>query len=230
MSDELYTFTEEDGGFLVKTARKAIIEVIENKNKLSPPHNTPNSLYEKFGVFVTLNRREGHQLRGCIGYPLPIKPLIEATIEVAIQAATQDPRFPSVQLYEAENEILVEVSVLTKPTVIKVDNPADYPKHVHIGEDGLIVECGYNSGLLLPQVATEWEMDSEEFLSHCCLKAGLPPDNWLTKDIKVKKFKAEIFSEEEPNGQIRRKSIRKSMDHEDLFNAKRSRPRTRQKD
>ncbi|WP_455367908.1 TIGR00296 family protein [[Eubacterium] cellulosolvens] len=230
MSDENHTFTDEEGKFLVKTARKAIIEWNKNKIKLAPPPETPNTLHQEFGVFVTLNKKESHQLRGCIGYPLPIKPLIEATIEVAIQASTKDPRFPPVQLYEAENEIVVEVSVLTTPTIIEVEKPEDYPNHVRIGEDGLIIKRGYNSGLLLPQVATEWKMDSEEFLSHCCLKAGLPPDNWLTKDIRIKKFRAEIFAEEEPNGQIHRKNIRKSENYASLSNAQRTRTRTRQKD
>jgi len=199
-------YSDQEGELLVTTARRAILEWLENKAKTAPPQGTPQKLFQEAGVFVTLTTRD-HQLRGCIGYPLPTKPLIEATIEMAIEAATQDPRFPPVTLPEAEQDIVVEVSVLTQPTPLKASDPKEYPKHVQIGQDGLIVECGYAKGLLLPQVATEWKMDPEEFLSHCCLKAGLSPDNWLSPDVKVKKFQAMIFAEERPNGRIYRRTI-----------------------
>ncbi|NIM44305.1 MAG: TIGR00296 family protein, partial [Nitrososphaeria archaeon] len=138
------------------------------------------------------------------GIPYPIKPLMEAIIEASIDAATADPRFPSVTLDELERSIVIEISILTPPQEVKVSNPLDYPRHVKIGVDGLIVSKRMFNGLLLPQVALEWNMDSEEFLSNCCMKAGLTPDAWLTPDTKISKFQALIFSEETPRGKVKR--------------------------
>jgi uncharacterized protein (TIGR00296 family) len=97
--------------------------------------------------------------------------------------------------------IIFEVSVLTKPELIECD-PSDYPRHVKIGNDGLIVRRGFHSGLLLPQVAEELKCTAKDFLRHTCLKAGLLPDSWLDGGCKVYKFHAEIFAEEIPRGEI----------------------------
>jgi len=78
---------------------------------------------------------------------------------------------------------------------------------VQVGRHGLIIEGRGTSGLLLPQVATEWNWDSSEFLTNCCLKAGLPPDSWLLDGISVKVFEGEIFGELAPRGEVRRKQI-----------------------
>ncbi|MEM2083866.1 MAG: TIGR00296 family protein, partial [Nitrososphaerota archaeon] len=112
----------EEGKILVKIARKAIIEYLEKGIIISPPE-VPEKLLKKMGVFVTLNaiREYGKELRGCIGYPQPIFPLIEATIRSAISAATEDPRFPPVEIDEMDN-IVIEVSVLTVPQLIEVDD------------------------------------------------------------------------------------------------------------
>lgn len=201
-------FSLEEGEFLVKVAREAIKAWLKSRKKISPPDRTPEKMKRKYGVFVTLNKADSHELRGCIGYPLPLKPLVEATIESAIEAATEDPRFEPVTLREFESNVVVEVSVLTPPEQIKVESPVDYPKKITIGEDGLIIEKGPFKGLLLPQVAVEWGMDAEEFLSNCCLKAGLPPDAWLDKGTKISKFQAAIFSEETPNGKVVKRSLK----------------------
>lgn len=201
-------FSLEEGEFLVKVAREAIKAWLKSRKKIPPPDPTPEKMKRKYGVFVTLNKADSHELRGCIGYPLPLKPLVEATIDSAIEAATGDPRFEPVTLREFESNVVVEVSVLTPPEQIKVESPVEYPKKIAIGEDGLIVEKGPFKGLLLPQVAVEWGMDAEEFLSNCCLKAGLPPDAWLDKGTRISKFQAVIFSEEAPNGKVVKRSLK----------------------
>jgi uncharacterized protein (TIGR00296 family) len=198
----------ETGTFLVRLARKAIQEYLVTKTKIPVPKETPSELYEKRGVFVTLTDTSDNALRGCIGYPLPTKPVAEATIDSAIEAATGDPRFEPVPLDEFKSTIKVEVSTLTPPEQVVVDNPTDYPKRIQIGVDGLIVERGWYKGLLLPQVATEWKMNEEDFLSNCCMKAGLSPDAWLVKGTKVYKFQAIIFHETAPNGRIEQKVLR----------------------
>jgi uncharacterized protein (TIGR00296 family) len=101
----------------------------------------------------------------------------------------------------------VEVSVLTPIQPLDAKNPREYPHHVKIGEDGLVVEKGWSKGLLLPQVPVEWQWDEEEFLSNCCMKAGLPPDSWLLNGVKIYKFQAIIFMEETPKGVVKRLSF-----------------------
>jgi len=201
--------TDDEGAFLVRLARRSIEEYLAKRVRIKPPAETPESLKVKRGVFVTLNSLVGgvKELRGCIGFPYPTNPLVEATIESAIEAAVGDPRFPPVTLKEMDN-VVVEVSVLTKPELIVVSSPRELPKVIRIGVDGLIVERGFYKGLLLPQVPVEWGWDEEEFLSNACMKAGLTPDSWLLKDTKVYRFQAEIFEEEEPRGRVKRRVLR----------------------
>jgi hypothetical protein len=169
------------------------------------PTEVTENLGKKSGVFVTLNRVSPRELRGCIGFPYPETPLAEATIKAAIYAATEDPRFPQVSLAELESAVTIEVTVLTPPQILNERDHVKLPNLIEIGRHGLIVERRGRSGLLLPQVATEWNWDSTEFLTNCCLKANLPPDSWLLEDTTVKVFMGEIFEEIEPGGRIRRK-------------------------
>ena len=194
----------EEGKFLIKLARNSVKHYLETRKTISPPKSTPKKLWEHCGVFVTLSIKEKgqKQLRGCIGYPYPTSPLMEAAIDSAINAATQDPRFHPLSLSEL-GKIVFEISVLTPPELIEARKPEEYPTKVKVGEDGLIVEKGYFKGLLLPQVPVEWNWNGEEFLCQCCGKAGLPFDSWLTKGVKIYKFQAIIFEEETPEGNIR---------------------------
>jgi uncharacterized protein len=184
--------SEEEGEFLVKLARKTIETYIKDGKITVVPDETPQNLRQDMGVFVTLNSQS--QLRGCIGYPEPVKPLVQATIDVAIGAATQDPRFPRVNINELA-EITVEVSVLTPPKLLEALKPSEYLEKVSLGETGLIVEMGVYRGLLLPQVPIEWGWDVEEFLGNTCMKAGLSPDCWLKEGVKIYSFQSQIFEE-----------------------------------
>lgn len=184
--------TDDDGQFLVKLARTAIETYLAKGDIIKPPEDTKPILKEDRGVFVTLHRNG--ELRGCIGYPEPVKPLAEAVINVAISAATGDPRFPQVTLEEMDL-IKLEVSVLTKPALISVQKPAEYMDKIEVGKDGLIVEMGIYRGLLLPQVPVEWKWDVAEFLANTCMKAGLSPDCWLQDGVKIYSFQSQIFEE-----------------------------------
>ena len=192
----------KEGEALVRTAREVIEKWVRKRERFLP-EKYPEIWNEKRGVFVTIHIYPDNNLRGCIGYPEPVMPLVKALVESAIQA-TQDPRFPELKESELDN-IVVEVSVLTKPELIKVENPKEYPERIETGKDGLIVRKGFYSGLLLPQVAAEHGMNEEEFLSHTCMKAGLTPDAWLDSETKIYKFQAEIFKEAEPKGEVVRK-------------------------
>ena len=191
--------TLEDGTILVKTARNVVTKYLKDGEKITLEKTIQDKFSFNSGVFVTLNNPIG--LRGCIGYPLPDKKLFNALEDASIAAAVEDPRFPPVKSEELDS-ITFEVTVLTPPQTIKVDNPQEYPGKIKVGQDGLIVRYGYNSGLLLPQVPIEWGWNAKEFLEHTCEKAGLPQDYWEKPEIEVQKFQGIVFKEKDPKGEI----------------------------
>ena len=205
-----FELTQEEGKFLIQLARNTVQQYLKTGKALKPPKETPKKLFSQCGVFVTINSLRGgeKELRGCIGYPYPTCPLVEAVIDNAINAATEDPRFEPLSSDELE-KVVFEVSVLTPPELVEVANPKEYVSKIKVGEDGLIIERGPYKGLLLPQVPVEWGWCEEEFLCQCCMKAGVPPDSWLTKDAKIYKFKAIVFDEVTPNGEIKRLNLTK---------------------
>jgi uncharacterized protein len=195
--------SETYGEKLVKLARKAVEKYLNESVVI----NADNSygLTQKAGVFVTLNylSNDKEYLRGCVGFPLAEKTLHQSVIEAAIAAATQDPRFEPINKKDIEN-IIFEVSVLSPPEKIEVQNPKDYKNHIKIGRDGLILKCKYGSGLLLPQVPVELNWDIDEYLANICYKAGAPPDAWLMPESQLYKFGAVIYKEFEPNGNVKK--------------------------
>lgn len=182
--------TDRAGNYLVALAKKTISYYLETGKRLTIPEDYPIELDEKLGVFVTLNKNDA--LRGCIGYAEPIEPAIKATIEVALAAAFNDPRFNAVTADEFEN-LDFEVTVLSQPELIVVAHPDQYFEEIEIGRDGLIIQKGYSRGLLLPQVATENAFDIEEFLEHTCMKAGISADSWMDDSCDVYRFQGQIF-------------------------------------
>jgi len=182
--------SEENGQYLVEVAKNAIATYLETGRRPFIPEDCPEELKEELGVFVTLNKK--HRLRGCIGYPEPVKSLIESTIDVAIAAAFDDPRFPELKK-EEYGDLEFEVTVLTQPELIEIAHPNQYLNEIEIGRDGLIIQKGYARGLLLPQVAPENGFSVEEFLDHTCMKAGISADSWMDKSCDVYKFQGQIF-------------------------------------
>ena len=196
-------FSDSDGEELVKMARKAVTEFLRNDSKINDA-----AFDSKFGfssgVFVTLNKQDS--LRGCIGYPFPIKKLSEGLIDAAISAATHDTRFSPVTADELD-KITFEVTVLTPPVEIKVEQPSEYLIEIKVGRDGLIVENPHTSGLLLPQVPIEYDWNVEEFLGYTCEKAGLEKNAWKDMTTKISKFEGIIFKEETPKGKVVREQL-----------------------
>lgn len=176
-------YTEDDGKRLIRLARESI-EAEFN-------HKQPEKLEEKQfrqlrGVFVTLTKNS--ELRGCIGFPEAIMPINKAVVEAAKAAAFSDSRFLPVQENELA-DIKIEISILTEMQEMKDK------KDIKIGTDGLVIKFLGYSGLLLPQVATEWKMSKLQFLEAIAKKAGLPKDAWMEKNAKLFKFQAQIFTE-----------------------------------
>ncbi|RMF05050.1 TIGR00296 family protein, partial [Candidatus Woesearchaeota archaeon] len=149
--------------------------------------------WKKRGAFVTLKKKG--RLRGCIGFVQPVYPLVDAVRAAAKAAAFEDPRFPPLREEEL-HETTIELSVLTEPErVLCEGDREEILNSIKIGRDGLIVRMGPYSGLLLPQVATEYHMTEREFLEATCEKAGLPRDAWKDEECEVLKFQAEVFEE-----------------------------------
>ncbi len=144
-------------------------------------------LSEKYGSFVTLTIN--NNLRGCIGYITPISDLMSQIENCAVSAAFNDPRF-SPLTKEEYKQIKVEISLLSP--IEEVNDIND----IVVGRDGLIISKGIMRGLLLPQVATEYGWNREEFLDQTCVKAGLFKGCWTEKGVKIEKFSAYVFGEE----------------------------------
>ncbi|MDO8518993.1 MAG: AmmeMemoRadiSam system protein A [Deltaproteobacteria bacterium] len=138
------------------------------------------------GAFVTLH--EKGNLRGCIGLfdsPLPLYVTVQ---KMAIAAATEDPRFPPLHHTEL-GRIEIEISVLSPKSLIR------HFSEIVVGLHGICVSKGYAHGVLLPQVAVEQKWNREEFLSHTCLKAGLPALAWEAGGVQIETFTADVFRE-----------------------------------
>ncbi|MEX2683550.1 MAG: TIGR00296 family protein [Candidatus Sigynarchaeota archaeon] len=209
MNPSEYTFTDEEGIYLVKLARKSLETKLTTGQELPVPDDCPPKLKDMSGVFVTLRihgRPVDESLRGCIGMIEPRESLVAGVVHMALAAGLEDPRFPEVKASELDH-ITFEVTAMTVPKLLEAKSPEEIKKAIKIGRDGLIMQRGYARGLLLPQVPVEYNWDVETFLMHTCRKAGLPSDAWKQKDTKIFTFAGEIFEEEEPHGKIIRKVI-----------------------
>ena len=175
-------YSPEERELLLRLAHRSIELALEGR---SVDLTSPTAhLAEPRGGFTTLHL-EG-ELRGCIGFVLPIQSLYAAVAESASAAAFDDPRFPPVTPAEAPH-LKIGISVLSPLQPIR-------PEEVVVGRHGLVVTQGNRRGLLLPQVPIEWKWDRETFLSQTCLKAGLPADAWQ-HGAQLQAFTAEVFGE-----------------------------------
>jgi AmmeMemoRadiSam system protein A len=180
------TLTSEERGILLRAAREAIESRLERRRPTYP--EATGKLKKKSGAFVTIYK--GGKLRGCIGFVIAVKPLFQTVVEAAEASAFHDPRFPPLDSREL-TEISIDISVLSEPRPIRgLDE-------IQVGTHGLIIRQGHRSGLLLPQVATEYGWDRDTFLTHTCYKAGLPGDCWRRADTEIELFSAEVFGEQE---------------------------------
>jgi AmmeMemoRadiSam system protein B/AmmeMemoRadiSam system protein A len=177
---------EEQQEALLKLARERIETYVKTGEKKK--YEIPDERMKvKQGAFVTL--KKGGILRGCIGHIVPIEPLCDTVADMAIAAATEDPRFPPVTTGELK-DILIEISVLSVPRRVQS------AEEIELGKHGVIVKRGMRQGVFLPQVATETGWDKDTFLEHLCWgKAGLPKDAWKDKDTELYVFTAQLFEE-----------------------------------
>ena len=176
---------------MLKKDQKLLLKLTRNTLEMFFKDNDPDtSDYSHFtdlkGCFVTLHKNK--ELRGCIGFVKPIMPLFEQIIAATKAAAFEDSRFDPLEESELKS-LKIEISLLSIPEQIKND-PL---KSIEIGKDGLIIEYMNHFGLLLPQVATQYNWNALQFLEALCNKAMLGKNDW--KQAKLFKFQAEVFSE-----------------------------------
>ncbi|HJW93692.1 MAG TPA: AmmeMemoRadiSam system protein A [Thermoanaerobaculia bacterium] len=178
--------TETQRKQLLQIARSSIAAVLDGRQPELDEASIDDILRKPAGAFVTLKTKTD-DLRGCIGSIHPVAPLFQAVSKSAVNAAFRDPRFYPLQRHEFD-AIVMEISVMGP--IVRCST-----EEIVAGRDGLIITHGRNSGLLLPQVAAEYNWDREQFLKHTCLKAGLPADAWQNGACKLEKFEAEVFGE-----------------------------------
>ncbi|HKU27981.1 MAG TPA: AmmeMemoRadiSam system protein A [Candidatus Sulfotelmatobacter sp.] len=182
LQNNLREFSPDERSQLLQLAHESIVSALENRAiSLEPP--TPHFAEPK-GAFTSLYLHG--ELRGCVGYVLPISSVYRAVADTARAAAFQDTRFHSVTMKEAR-ELQIELSILSSPQPIKAEE-------LEIGRHGLLISLGGYRGLLLPQVPVEHHWDRETYLQQACRKAGLSSDAWQ-KGAKIEAFTAEVFGE-----------------------------------
>jgi AmmeMemoRadiSam system protein A len=183
MTDETLSPSEQKE--LLALARKTIEDKLLRK-KVRPVHTESDNLAKTRGAFVSLHKQGN--LRGCIGTFMATQPLTNTIQNMAMAAALKDPRFPSLRLEEMD-EIDLEISVLSP-----LRSARDI-KEIQVGQHGVFITRDACSGVLLPQVATEYNWDRKTFLEHTCTKADLPKDAWKDPKTKIEIFSAQVFSE-----------------------------------
>jgi len=177
-------FSPEERTLLLQLAHDSILSALENHEvSLDPP--SPH-LAEPRGAFTSLYLNG--ELRGCVGYVLPVSSVYRAVIDTARAAAFEDARFYPVTIDEAR-QLKIELSVLSPPAPISAEE-------VEVGRHGLLISMVGQRGLLLPQVPAERNWDRITFLEQTCRKAGLPPDAWQRGAV-IEAFTAEVFGEKQ---------------------------------
>jgi hypothetical protein len=176
--------TKKEQRDLLKIARETIVTYV-TRSSIPSVETASKGLKLESGCFVTIKQRG--QLRGCIGNFVSNKPLYQLVQEMAVSAATRDPRFYPMKQQDLD-AFELEISVLSPLELISsVDE-------IKVGTHGIYLVKNGSRGVLLPQVATEYKWDRETFLKHTCLKAGLPENAWQ-KDCEIYIFSALVFGE-----------------------------------
>ena len=180
-----HILSDDEKRELLRIARATIKEYLSS-GRLPPGSPHKATLVQPGGVFVSLH--VGGELRGCIGTFAETDPLFRTVQQMAISAATRDPRFDQLAPEEVPG-IAIEISVLSSLTPAKAEE-------VEVGKHGLHVSRGRLRGVLLPQVAIEHGWDRPTFLEQTCRKAGLPADAWQLPGTDIEVFTAQVFSEQ----------------------------------
>ncbi len=182
-----FNLNNDQKKILIQVAKETLLNIVYGRKP--PEFDIDDEILNKeCGAFVTLHMNGG--LRGCIGNISAQIPLWKTIRKMTVEAALHDPRFPSVTPAELD-EIDIEISVLSP--LKKVDNLSE----IEVGKHGILIKRGFNQGLLLPQVATEYNWNTTEFLENTCQKAGLDKNCYKKDDCEILIFSAIVFSEKD---------------------------------
>ena len=187
----------DDGIAAVRMARSVILQEVTGKRLA---YMMRISLTEPSGVFVTISTYPELELRGCIGFPEPVYPFLEA-LEHSARSACHDPRFRDLKESELD-KVVIDVTILTPPVPMAVKEREELLNAIKIGKHGLMLEYKGRRGVFLPQVPVEWGWDVKEYLEHLCAKAGVPRDAWKEKECRILSFEGRIFKETSPGGDV----------------------------
>jgi AmmeMemoRadiSam system protein B/AmmeMemoRadiSam system protein A len=186
-SDEAaFSLTKPEKDALLKIARKSVETAVRQGAHYEASAGASQALAQERGAFVTLTKNG--ELRGCIGYVSPFKPLYMTVRDVAMAAALEDTRFRPVTAGEL-GDLQYEISVLSPLRRVRD------VQEIRVGLDGLLIHRGGREGLLLPQVAGDQRWDRLTFLEQVCYKAGLPARTWQDPDADLFRFTALVFGE-----------------------------------
>jgi AmmeMemoRadiSam system protein B/AmmeMemoRadiSam system protein A len=181
-----FSLSRAEKDALLKIARHSVETAVREGKAYECSAGGLEVLERERGAFVTLTKNG--QLRGCIGYVAPIKPLYLTVCDVARMAALRDSRFRPVAASELA-DLQYEISVLSP-----LRHVGDV-QEIRIGQHGLLIHTGSHEGLLLPQVASDEKWDRATFLEEVCAKAGLPGRAWQSADADLFRFTALVFGE-----------------------------------
>jgi hypothetical protein len=163
---------------LVRLARETVETYVKEGKTPHPEELTPEMML-RAGVFVSIHKLGG--LRGCIGTFEPTRQNVaEEIITNAVSSATKDPRFSPIAPNEL-NDLSYSVDVLTAPEAIDSKDQLAPKKY------GVIVECGFRRGLLLPDLEGVDTVDYQ--IDICRQKAGIAPD----EPIKLYRFEVKRY-------------------------------------
>lgn len=189
---EFDCLSEEEKRLLLLLAREAL-QCWVREGELPPLDlsSMPARLRERGASFVTLTI--GNELRGCIGTLEAYQPLAEDVRQRVVAAASEDPRFPPVQISELDG-IRIEVSRLTEPVDLQYSSPEELLLKLRPHVDGVILRDGFRRATFLPQVWAK-VADTAEFLNNLCYKMGAAPELWRQRPLTIQIYQVEEFHE-----------------------------------
>jgi AmmeMemoRadiSam system protein A len=183
--DDVYVPSESQKR-LITIARQALEDFVRGGAQQVRELGDPYLQSREYGAFVSLHH--GDELRGCIGTCTPSHSLYQTVIDMTEAAASRDCRVAPI-CEEELSRIRIGISVLSRLSWVRD------PLLLEVGKHGLHIARGGRRGVLLPQVATQYQWDIKTFLEQTCLKAGLPKNAWMGPDTIVSSFNALIIEE-----------------------------------
>ncbi|MBL4621920.1 MAG: AmmeMemoRadiSam system protein A [Immundisolibacteraceae bacterium] len=187
---KLAPLTPEQRQILLKLAAESVDVGVNQGHHLSIEiTDYPQALQVQLACFVTLHLNG--KLRGCIGSLAPQKPLAEAVIDAAYNAALADSRFAAVEQQDA-SKLKIDISVLSLPETLTVTSESELLTKIRPGIDGLTLSEGLHQATFLPSV---WQQlpQPAEFVKQLKLKAGFASDYW-SNQIQVSRYTTDYFS------------------------------------